>query len=204
MDNTTPNQRPKLKVGFVLVPQFTLTAFAGFIDAIRLASDDGDRSRQIDCSWEVLGNNDELIVSSCGVPVKPWGEMNNPARFDYVVVVGGIMHGGQKVIQGTNTFLRSAARAGVPLIGLCTGSFVLARVGLLKGYEACVSWFHKEEYADEFPDHSVNSNRLFIVDRDRMTCAGGTSVVHLAAHLIEKHCSRAQAVKSLRIIKSVR
>src|SRR5262249_3325123 len=148
--------------------------------------DDGDRSRQIDCSWEVLGNEDELIVSSCGVHVKPWGEMSNPARFDYIVVVGGIMHGGQKVIRGTNTFLRSAARAGVPLIGLCTGPFVLARAGLLKGYEACVSWFHKEEFADEFPDHSVNSSRLFIVDRDRITCAGGTSVVHLAAHLIER------------------
>jgi transcriptional regulator GlxA family with amidase domain len=33
-----------------------------------------------------------------------------------------------------------------------------------------------------------------------MTCAGGTSVVHLAAHLVEKHCGRAFANKSLRIL----
>jgi len=38
---------PRLRVGFVLTPRFTLTAFAGFIDALRLAADEGDRSRQI-------------------------------------------------------------------------------------------------------------------------------------------------------------
>src|SRR3546814_2214324 len=41
---------------------------------------------------------------------------------------------------------------------------------------------------------------MFVIDRDRLTCAGGTSVVHLASHLIEKHCGRAQALKSLRIM----
>jgi len=41
---------------------------------------------------------------------------------------------------------------------------------------------------------------MYVVDRDRMTCAGGTSVVHLAAYLIEKHCGRAHASKSLRIM----
>ncbi|MEJ0038019.1 MAG: helix-turn-helix domain-containing protein [Gammaproteobacteria bacterium] len=38
------------------------------------------------------------------------------------------------------------------------------------------------------------------MDRDRLTCAGGTSVVHLAAHVIERHFSRSHAVKSLRIL----
>ncbi|MGH8746796.1 MAG: GlxA family transcriptional regulator, partial [Burkholderiales bacterium] len=41
---------------------------------------------------------------------------------------------------------------------------------------------------------------MYVVDRDRMTCAGGTSVVHLAAHLIEKHCGRGLAAKSMRIL----
>ena len=46
----------------------------------------------------------------------------------------------------------------------------------------------------------VQSDKMFVVDRDRMTCAGGTSVVHLAAYLIERHCGQAEAVKSLRIL----
>lgn len=184
----------------MLAPRFTLTAFAGFIDALRLAADEGDQSRRIDCDWAVLGNDDTPIASSCGAAIQPWAAMNDPGGFDYIVVVGGLLHGGQKVLPGTHTFLRHAARIGVPLIGLCTGSFILARAGLLDGYEACVSWYHREDFLDEFPTLRVQTNRMFVIDRDRMTCAGGTSVVHLAAHLIEKHCSRAQAIKSLRIL----
>ena len=191
---------PKLRVGFVLAQRFTLTAFAGFVDALRLAADEGDRSRPLECSWEVLGDPDTPIVSSCGASVRPWGEMENPERFDYIVVVGGLLHGGQKVVPGTHAFLRSAARASCGLVGLCTGSFVLARADLLNGYLACVSWFHRQDFETEFPSLRLVSNRMFVVDRDRMTCAGGTSVVHLAAHLIEKHCGRALATKSLRIL----
>src|SRR3546814_12805842 len=96
--------------------------------------------------------------------------------------------------------IRLSARARVPLLGLCTGSFIRARAGLLDGYQICVSWFHIGEFKDEFPSLRAESSRMFVIDRDRLTCAGGTSVVHLASHLIEKHCGRAQALKSLRIM----
>ena len=88
---------PKLRVGFVLTPRFTLTAFSGFVDTIRLAADEDDRSRPIDCSWSVLGASDEKVISSCGVALEPWESMYEPERFDYIAVVGGLMHGGQKM-----------------------------------------------------------------------------------------------------------
>lgn len=190
----------KLRIGFVLAPRFTLAAFANFVDAIRLAADDGDRSRQIDCEWAVLGDPGETIESSCGLHVAPWAPLEDPTSFDYIVVVGGLLHGRVRASSHINQFLKAAAKAKVPLVGLCTGSFILARAGLLNGYQACVSWFHINEFRDEFPKLSAESTRLFVIDRDRLTCAGGTSVVHLASHLIEKHCGRAQAIKSLRIM----
>jgi transcriptional regulator GlxA family with amidase domain len=184
----------------VLAPRFTLTAFAGFVDALRLAADEEDRSRPIECEWTVLGDRTIPIVASCGAQLEPWGDLQHPEAFDYIVVVGGLMHGGQRVHPGTYKFLRDAAGAGVSLVGLCTGSFILARAGLLMGYECCVSWFHREEFIAEFPKLNVQSERLFSVDRDRLTCAGGTSVVHLAAYVIERHFGHAHAIKSLRIM----
>jgi transcriptional regulator GlxA family with amidase domain len=186
-----------MRVAFVLIPRFTLTAFAGFVDTLRLAADEGDRSRQIDCEWTVLGGP---VTASCGTVIQQSDEMKNPERFDYIVVVGGLLHGGQEISQKVYTFLRSAARANVKLVALCTGSFVLAKAGLLDGYASCVSWFHRDDFSAEFPALRVTSSQMYLIDRDRMTCAGGTSVVHLAAHLVEKHCGRAQATKSLRIL----
>lgn len=192
--------RPKLRIGYVLAPRFTLAAFANFVDAMRLAGDEGDRSRQIDCQWEVLGEQGESIEASCGVRVQPWGELADPGRFDYIVVVGGLLHGKIRVSTSVNAFLKAAATAKVPLVGLCTGSFILARAGLLEGHLICVSWFHIGEFREEFPQLAAESSRMFVIDRDRLTCAGGTSVVHLAGHLIERHFGRPHALKSLRIL----
>src|SRR3546814_14852741 len=76
-----------------------------------------------------------MIESSCGLHVQPWGVIESPERFDYIVVVGGLLHGKTRASSNVNVFLKSAARARVPLIGLCTGSFILARAGLLDGYQ---------------------------------------------------------------------
>jgi transcriptional regulator GlxA family with amidase domain len=198
--NTRERVEPKLRIGFLLTPRFTLTAFAGFVDALRLAADEGDRSRPLLARWAVLDATDGPVVSSCGATVTPDAPLQSPEHYDYVVVVGGLLHGGQRVPARLTAFVREAAAAGVKLVGLCTGSFVLARAGLLDGHVACVSWFHREEFAAEFPECRVVSNQMFVVDRDRLTCAGGTSVVHLAAHIIERTIGRASAVKALRIM----
>jgi transcriptional regulator GlxA family with amidase domain len=191
---------PLLRVGFVLLPRFTLTAFAGFVDVLRLAADEGDRSRPRHCTWEVLGEVGKLIESSCGVKVVATANFDDPRRYDYLVVVGGVMHGGQKIPYGLIPFLESASTVGVKLIGLCTGSFALARAGCLDGHIVCVSWFHREDFVLEFPRCAVVSNQIYVVDRDRLTCAGGTSVAHLAAYVIERAINRASAVKALRIM----
>lgn len=86
----------KLRIGFVLTPRFTLTAFAGFVDAVRLAADEGDRSRQINCEWSILGDERHGIPSSCGAIVQPGFPMVDPSPFDYIVVVGGLLQGGQR------------------------------------------------------------------------------------------------------------
>lgn len=191
---------PKLRVGFLLMPRFTLTAFAGFVDALRLAGDEGDRSRVRLCSWSVIGVPGAPVVASCGTSVLATASLESPEHYDFVVVVGGLLHGGQLVPPGVCEFLHQAAKAGVKLVGLCTGSFVLARAGLLDGHLACVSWYHREEFIADFPRLQIVSNQMFVVDRDRLTCAGGTSVVHLAAYLIERAIGRASAVKALRIL----
>ncbi len=191
---------PRLRVGFLLAPRFTLVAFAGFVDALRLAADEGDRSQQRLCTWKVLGEPGTNITSSCGAAIRVADELEKPENFDYIVVVGGLLHGGQAIPAAYYRFLKEAAAKGVSLGGLCTGSFVLARAGLLDGYLACVSWFHREEFVAEFPGCRVTSNQMFVPDRDRLTCAGGTSVVHLGAYIIERAIGRASAVKALRIM----
>lgn len=189
----------KLSVAFVLAPNFTLLAFSSFVDTLRLAADDEDRSRPIQCGWTVLSHDMRPIRSSSGVEVVPTLELQDPARFDYVVVVGGILVGPQLPAELTN-YLTHAASQGVALVGICTGSFILAQLGLMQNRRCCMSWFHIAEFQARFPTLDASSEALYIVDQNRLTCAGGTSVVHLASHLVEKHCGKRHADKALRIM----
>ena len=79
----------RLSVGFILAKRFTLCAFANFVDVLRLAADEGDRSRPILCTWTVLSDTMDAVPSSSGITVQPKERLGDPSRFDYIVVVGG-------------------------------------------------------------------------------------------------------------------
>lgn len=192
--------QPRLSVGFILANRFTLCAFANFVDVLRLAADEGDRSRPILCSWTVLSDTMAPISSSCGITVQPKERLGDPRRFHYIVVVGGVMDETPSLGPAYEKFLQEAAAAGVPLVGVCTGVFLLHEAGLLNGYRCCVSWFHHSEVVERFEGLDPVSEQIFVVDRDRLTCSGGVSSAHLAAYLVDKHVGRAQANKSLHIM----
>ncbi|QEW19466.1 Carnitine catabolism transcriptional activator [Marinibacterium anthonyi] len=191
---------PRLSVGFILARRFTLCAFANFVDVLRLAADEGDRSRPILCNWTVLSDTMDPVTSSCGINVQPKERLGDPARFDYIVVVGGLMDEMPNLSPAHTKFLHAASEAGVPLVGICTGAFMLHQAGLLDGYRCCVSWFHHAEFLEQFEGLTPVADQIFVVDGDRLTCSGGVSSAHLAAHLVEKHIGRAQANKSLHIM----
>jgi|RhiMetdeSRZDD1v2_1073273.scaffolds.fasta_scaffold22740_3 transcriptional regulator GlxA family with amidase domain len=189
-----------VSVAFILCPHFTLMPFAAIVDTLRLAADDGDGSRQIHCRWTIVGPSLDPVEASCGIKVQPWETFGDPSRFDYVVVVGGLLHRGPTSDEATLDYLREAARKGVTLVGVCTGSFTLIRAGLMDGHRCCVSWFHYHDLIDEFPDVTPIADQLFVVNGRRITCAGGAGALDLAAWIVERHLGRAFAQKSLHIM----
>ncbi|WP_425545474.1 GlxA family transcriptional regulator [Labrys sedimenti] len=196
-----PEKRaPRLSVGFILARHFTLNAFANFVDVLRLAADEGDRSRPIRFEWSVLSDTMSPIASSSGVVIAPTERLGEPGKFDYIVVVGGLIDEIPKLSPAYSRYLQRAAAAKVPLVGVCTGAFILHHAGLMDGYRCCVSWFHHTDFLEQFDGLQPVSDQIFIVDRDRLTCPGGASAAHLAAFLVERHLGKAAATKSLHIM----
>lgn len=192
--------RAPLRVGIILAEHFTLSAFAVFIDHLRLAADEGDRSRPLHVQWSIMASRQASVPASCGVMIEPTSGFLEPETLDYVVVVGGILHAGPQVDEATMRYLRDAAASRVPLIGICTGSFILCRAGLMKGRRSCVSWYHYQDFLEAFPGHDVVADRLFLADGPRITCAGGAGTAALATHLIEQHLGRAVAQKASQVL----
>src|SRR6202158_5959341 len=119
--------RPPLRVGVVLAHHFTLSAFGVFIDHLRLAADEGDRSRPLHVQWSIMASRPDSVAASCGVTLGPTSGLLAPDGLDYVVVVGGILHAGPQIDEVTARYLREVGATPLPMIGICTGSFILCR-----------------------------------------------------------------------------
>lgn len=195
-----PSGRKRLSVAFLLADRFTLSAFANFIDVLRLAADDADKSRKIYCDWTVLADTLEPVRSSSGVGVTPDTALRQAGPFDYLVVVGGVMSDRPALSAAERRFIIDRAAMGTPVIGLCTGVFMLHEAGLLDGYRCCVSWFHHQDFVDRFEAVEPVSDQIFVVDRDRITCSGSHGAAHLAAFLVSRHVGPSAAIKSLNIM----
>ncbi len=199
--NSPPQDADKaLSVGIVPLSRFTLNAFASFVDAFRLAADERDRSRPIRCRWEVMSEHGRPVPASCGVSVSATAAFLPPKQFDYIAVVGGLLGHDTAREAAIVAYLKESAEAGVPVIGICTGVFAMVRAGLMKGRRCCVSWLHYRELLETTEEVIPDSSRLFVVDGQRLTCAGGIGSARLAAWLIEKHIDRAAAEKALGIM----
>ncbi|MGM0982677.1 MAG: GlxA family transcriptional regulator [Pseudomonadota bacterium] len=80
-------------------------------------------------------------------------------------------------------WLRQLAGAGVLLGGIGGGTEVLARAGVLEGYRATLPWQRFDAFSEAFPRVRL-SRQLFEIDRDRLTCGGGTAAMDMMMTLV--------------------
>ena len=193
MGSATISHDIKFSVALLLLPEFGLFSFSGFVDVLRLSADDVDNSKQRDCKWTIIGHDLTPVRSSCGVEVLPWETFSKPENYDYLVVVGGRVEPQRNTAWQSIDYMKKFAASGKTIISICTASFVLARAGLMEGHRCCVHWYHHAEFKQEFPKIDIDSDTIFIDEDDMITCSGGRSSVDVAIHLIEKHLDATKA-----------
>jgi transcriptional regulator GlxA family with amidase domain len=117
------------------------------------------------------------------------------ASLDGVFVVADAVPDDAARTDATDALLRELAGADRLLGGIGTGAAWLARAGVLRGHRCTVDWPYVAQLAEAHPDVVVSS-RVYEIDRQRLTCAGGTAALDLmVAWLGRMHGERlAQAV----------
>jgi transcriptional regulator GlxA family with amidase domain len=192
------SERAPLRIGFLLMDKFTLAAFGGLMDAVRLAADDGGQSRQIHASWAIMTPGAQQRAASCGLKVEGSNDFLDPALFDYVAVCGGNDYLDGRSAASVCAYLRHAHAEGARLLGICTGSFDIARAGLAEGREVCVHWNVRDAFEKQFPGVRTSVDRLFVDEGDLVTCAGSTAAIDLGLYLVARHCGRDRAQQAAR------
>lgn len=186
-----------LRVAFVLSPHFTLLPFSGFMDTLRHAADEDDRSRQVYCQWDIVGPTLEPVVSSGGAEIRPWKFLPDPDEYDCIVLVGGLLPASAEHRPETLDFLRRANDQKKLIVGLCTASFTLAKAGLLENKRCSMHFRHDEEFQRLYPSVRTTTHEIFVIDDNIITCPGGTAAIDVAVEVISRRCGQARATKGL-------
>ena len=117
---------------------------------------------------------------------------------DTLVVAGGVGVREAERDVGLIRWIRSAARRSRRVTSVCSGSFLLARAGLLAGKTVTTHWASTEELARLHPELKVDPNPIFVRDGDVWTSAGVTSGMDLSLALVEEDLGREIAVEIAR------
>lgn len=186
-----------LRIGILLWPSFPLMSLAGLVESLRHAGDHGDDSQHRYATWDILGAAGSRIASSCGLDVETTVAYPNPSRFDYIFVIGGLLDRLGDAPQGHRNYIHAARRAGLPVTGVCTGSFVLAQEGLLDAQLVAVHPYHERDFKAAFPGHRIILTRDYVSEGDVTTALGGVSILPLMLDIIAAHFGPDRAAKTV-------
>lgn len=86
-------------------------------------------------------------------------------------------------------FVRAAIHEGVRVASVCTGTFLVAATGALKGEVVGVSWLFKEVFEATYPDIALQPNQSIVRSSASYLSSGGVaSAYDLALELIGELC----------------
>ena len=165
--------------GFLLVPNYSMLAFTSAVEPLRMANRAAQKPLY---RWTIYTLDGEPVTASNGLIITPDASIDKVSETSKFFLCGGvdIADCWSKSLQFA---LRKIASRNITIGALCTGSYLLARAGLLDGYKCTIHWENIASMREEFPKTQF-SDDLFQIDRDRITCAGGQASLDMMLKII--------------------
>jgi AraC family carnitine catabolism transcriptional activator len=180
---------PATRFALVLLPRFSALSASCLVEPLRIANYCAGR---LNYEWQFVSVDGKPVLNSAGVAV-PTLPVDSADEFDTVIVVGGWNSERYNNPELTN-WLRHAAHRGIVLGAVETGSYLLARAHLLGGYKATIHWHCHTAFEESFPEVEFR-DELFVVDRQRITAAGGIACLDMMLNEIEQRHGKPLAME---------
>ena len=166
---------------FLLTPKLSMLALASAVDPLRLANRMSGREVY---RWEFVSEGGAEMTCSNGARIGVDGGLVDLNRDATIVVASGV-DAAAAATRPVLTWLRKQSRLGASIGAICTGTIVLARAGLLDGKRCTIHWENQAAFREEYLDIEI-TNRLYEIDGDVFTCAGGAAATDMMLSLMAR------------------
>ena len=190
-----------MRIGLLVFEQVDLLDVGGpyevFLTASRLEVRDGAEP-----SFEVLtvGLTREPVSAYGGLQLIPQRALDEAGPLDLLVIPGAIAIDDVIADESLMRAVDTASQRAQTVASVCTGAFVLGRLGLLEGRRWTTHW----EDVPDLADRVTGTGEAWVrwVDEGRVVTAGGlSSGIAMALHLVDRFAGRELAVRTARQIE---
>ena len=171
------------RVGFILIDGFPLMSYASAMEPLRACNLLTGKLLYDVQHIAVTGDHSR---SSSGALVPVTVTQEEPIELDLILVIAG---GDPSAINSPELtrWLRFQSGRRVIMGGVSGGPMILAQAGIMEGRRMTVHWEHAQALA-QVSSTLIIERSLYVRDRDRLTCAGGTAALDMMHALIaEQH-----------------
>ncbi|MPT47007.1 MAG: DJ-1/PfpI family protein [Sphingobium sp.] len=185
---TTTLRNQPATVGILLFSGVEVLDFAGpfevFSVASRIAPHYG-KFEQPPFSVITVAATRNSTVARHGLRVTPDHDYSDCPALDILIVPGGIVDEPMRN-PATLDWLRRQTRQSTMTASVCTGAFLLAQIGLLKGRTATTHWEDIPELRRMFPDTEVIEGVPYVDEGAIITSAGISAGIDMSLHLVRR------------------
>jgi transcriptional regulator GlxA family with amidase domain len=171
-------------VAMVLFPDFLLLDMAGPMEVFSIAN----RYLKPDDHYvlSTLGTEPGALRASNGVSVQADRHIDQACEgFDLLLVPGGPGAYNERHPPLLDWLRHNVGRS-AGYGSICTGAFVLGHAGLLDGYRVTTHWHYTERLIKGFPKATVETDQIFVQDRNLITSGGVTAGIDLALSVVAR------------------
>ncbi|MBA1230635.1 GlxA family transcriptional regulator [Pseudomonas viridiflava] len=175
-------------VAMVLFPDFLLLDMAGPMEVFSIAN----RYLAPDDHYRLctVGTQHEAIRASNGVRVMADVPMEQAAGVHDLLLVPGGPGAYDEKHQPLVRWLQHAKGQAGCIGSICTGAFILGEAGLLDGYRVTTHWHYTDRLIKRFPKAIVETDQIYINDRNLLTSGGVTAGIDLALAVVAQDHSK--------------
>ena len=172
-----------INVVFYLVPEFSMIGFSALVDPLRQAN---NVSGETFYRWQVVSATGGAVAASNGMSLIADCAIGQEATPDMLIICAGF-NPEKDQCKRLQTWLQQHSRRGVWLGSQDTGSYLLAKSGLLNDHRATIHWENLMAFKEVFRRVEV-VDELYEIDGRRFTCSGGLAGLDMMLYLIQ--CQR--------------
>jgi transcriptional regulator GlxA family with amidase domain len=180
-------------IAILALPGVQLLDVSGPLDVFAQANIEAGKTVY---ALQVIGSRTGPVTSSSGVRLLPDRVAgDSDERVDTLLVAGAPHADALPISQAELNWLRNAATRARRYGSVCTGAFVLAATGLLKGKRITTHWAAADMLRQVYPGITVDEDALYVRDGKLRTAAGVTAGLDLALSLVEEDLGRDIAMR---------